>query len=217
MKKFTGILLFISFVITSISCSTIDVAVSKKENVKSKIKKIAVFPFDINDVKWGDEFAESISHHFFKKGKIDIVERTALEKILKEQNLSMSGLVDQTRAMKIGKMTGADLIILGKGSALKLRDKDGNTIPNLIDTFSLKAISVETGAVILTVRKEPGREWDHGYRAKWVFFGWIWDRQDILIQSSKYDEIAEKIVDDILEEIRDTKPKTDKTAEKSAG
>lgn len=188
-------------------CSTIDVAVSKKENLKSKIKKIAIFPFDINDAKWGDEFSDSIAHHFFKNGKIDIVERDALEKIIKEQNLSMSGLIDQSKALKIGKLIGADLILTGRGSALKLKDSEGNTIPNLIDTFSLKAINVETGSVILTVRKESGREWDHGYRAKWIFFGWIWDRRDILIQSSNYDEIAEKIVDDILDEIKDIESK----------
>jgi hypothetical protein len=204
MKKIYTIFLFFSFIIISISCSTIDVAVSKKENLKSKITKIAIFPFDINDAKWGDELSDSISHHFFKNGKIDIVERDALEKIFKEQNLSMSGLIDQNKALKIGKMTGADLIILGRGSALQIKDNEGNTIPNLIDTFSLKSINVETGAILLTVRKESGRDWDAEYRAKWVLsFGLIWDRRDVLIQSSNYDEIAEKIVDKILDAIKD--------------
>ena len=199
---------FIFYAIISASCSTIDVAVSKKENVKSKIKKIAVFPFDINDAKWGDEFSDSIAHHFFKNGKVDIVERDALEKILKEQNLSMTGLIDQSKALKIGKMIGADLILLGRGSALKLKDSEENTIRNLIDTFSLKAINVETGSIILTVRKESGRDWDAEYRAKWILsFGLIWDRRDVLIQSSNYDEIAEKIVDKILEAIEDIETK----------
>lgn len=187
-------------------CSTIDIAVLKNENLKSRIKKIVVFPFQIDGATWGDELSDALCHHFFKKGQIEVVERNALKKILKEQSLSMSGMIDQSRAIRIGKMVGADLIILGRGSALKIKNSKGKPVRNLIDTFSLKAINVETGTMLITVRKEPGRDWDAEYRAKWLLtFGLIWDRDDILIESSNYDEIAEKIVDRILDAIEDMK------------
>ncbi len=207
MEKIRKNIIYTALIIMSLltACSSIDVAVSKKVNVKSKIKKIAVFPFVIHGAKWGDEFADSISHHFFKKGGIEIVERDALQKILKEQSLSASGAIDQDKAVEIGKMIGADLIILGRGSALNLKKgiilKD--KIPNLIDTFSLKAIDVETGSMIITVRKKPGKEWDTGYRLKYCCgLTLIWSGNDILVESSNYDEIAEKIVDRILNALR---------------
>ncbi len=193
-------------VVLNFGCSTIDIAASKNTGLKSKIKKIAIFPFSVDGARWGDEFSDAISHHFFKKANIEIVERSSLEKILKEQSLSMSGMIDQSKALKIGKMIGADLIFLGRGSALKMRKKGDENVSNLIDTFSLKAINVETGVMILTVRKESGRDWDAEYRAKFCLsLTIIWDRRDVLIESSNYDEIAEKIVDKVLSSVRNIK------------
>ncbi|HDP79724.1 MAG TPA: curli assembly protein CsgG [Spirochaetes bacterium] len=181
-------------------CTSIDVVLNKKVDVVKKMKKIAVFPFDIKGAGWGDEFSDAISHQFFKSGKVDIVEREAIERILKEQRLSMSGLIEDTQAVRIGKMLGADVIILGRGSSLRLTDeKRGRDINNLVDTFSLKAISVEAGDLLFTVRKEPGPAWDTGYKLMYCCSGTIiWGRQDILIKSSRYDDISKQVVKKIL-------------------
>lgn len=181
-------------------CTTIDVVISKKVDVSKKMKKIAVFPFDIKGAGWGDEFSDAIIHQFFKTGKVEIVEREAIERILKEQRLSMSGLLDESQVVKIGKLLGADVIILGRGSALRLiEEKKNRDIPNLVDTFSLKALSVETGDLLFTVRKEPGPAWTTGYQLKYCCSGTIiWGRRDILIQSSRYDDLAKQIVHNVL-------------------
>lgn len=176
-----------------INCTSIDVALSKNVDYKNKMDKIAVFPFDVSGADWGNQFADSITHHFFKTGRIEIIERESIEKVFKEQGLSMSGVVDQKKAVQIGKLLGADVIITGRGSALRGGD-------NLIDTFSLKAINVETGALIITVRKEPGTAWDWRYRMKVCCSGYmIWDTKDALKQSSEYDDISKQIVKKILE------------------
>ncbi len=181
-------------------CTTIDVVISKKVDVSKKMKKIAVFPFDIKGAGWGDEFSDAIIHQFFKTGKVEIVEREAIERILKEQRLSMSGLLDESQVVKIGKLLGADVIILGRGSALRLiEEKKNRDIPNLVDTFSLKALSVETGDLLFTVRKEPGPAWTTGYQLKYCCSGTIiWGRREILIQSSRYDDLAKQIVHNVL-------------------
>ncbi len=199
MKKLF-VLLISSLIISTIGCSTIDVATAKNAHLGKKLKKVAVFPFKINGAQWGAELSDVISHNFFKKAGIEIVEREAMNKILKEQNLSMTGLVDQTKALEIGRMVGADLIIMGRGSALKVRrSKGGDYYANLLDTFSLKAIDVEKGTMIMTVRKKSGRDWDGEYRAKFCCsLSLVWDRTDVLVQSSNYDELAGKIVDKIL-------------------
>ncbi len=206
-----------SIIISTVGCSTIDVATAKNAQLSKKLKKVAVFPFTINGAKWGSELSDAISHNFFKKAGIEIVEREAMNKILKEQNLTMTGLVDQTKALEIGRMVGADLIIMGRGSALKVRKgKSGDFHANLLDTFSLKAIDVEKGTMIMTVRKKSGRDWDGEYRAKFCCsLSLVWNRDDVLIQSSNYDELAEKIVDKILATVKKMAPqKTAPEAEK---
>lgn len=182
-----------------LNCTTIDIAVSKKIDINEKMNKVAVFPFDIKDAEWGDQFSDSITHYLFKSGKVEVAEREAIEKIFKEQGLLMSGAIDQKAAAQIGKLLGVDVIIMGRGSALRVK-KEGTATNNLIDTFSLKAVSVETASLLFTVRKEPGRAWDWRYRMKFCCGGMvIWNRDDILIQSSEYDDISRQIVAKILE------------------
>jgi len=196
--KFVRFLCVISILAMVTACTSIDVATHKEIKLHKKMKKVAVFPFDVKGATWGDEFADAISHQFFKQTRIEVVEREAIERILKEQQLSMTGLLDDKQAVKIGKMLGADCIILGRGHALR-QYENGRQIPNLIDTFSLKAIGVESGSLLCTVRKEPGKAWTWGYRAKYCCsLTLIWDSKDILVQSSRYDEIARQVVQRII-------------------
>lgn len=176
-------------------CSTIDLAFSSRVEVPKKLNKIAVFSFDVKGAGWGDEFADAITHQFFKSGRVDIVEREAIEKIIKEQNLSATGLIEESSAVRIGKMVGADVILIGRGSALRLLDGKGKDVCNLIDTFTLKAISIEKGDLLFTVRKEPGAAWNWKYRAKFCCSGsLIWSHRDILEESSCYDDVSKQVV-----------------------
>ncbi|RPI95687.1 MAG: hypothetical protein EHM32_05165 [Spirochaetales bacterium] len=114
--------------IGSTACSTIDIAITNKVDVNKKLNKVAVFPFDVKGAGWGDEFSDSISHCFFKTGRVEVVEREALERILKEQNLSMTGLIDDKSAVKVGKLLGADVILVGRGSALRAYEGEGKSL-----------------------------------------------------------------------------------------
>ena len=46
-------------------------------------------------------------------GKVEIVERSALDRVLKEQNLSNSDRMDDKTAARIGKIAGVDAILIG--------------------------------------------------------------------------------------------------------
>jgi hypothetical protein len=184
-------------------CSTIDVAISQRVDVTKKLNKIAVFPFEIKNAHWGDEFSDAITHHLFKTGRVDVVEREAMQKIIREQKLTMTGIVDDSSAARIGRLLGADVIILGRGTCLEKRIARESE-KNLIDTFSLKAISVETGSLLITVRKEPGIAWTWWARMKWCCsLTVIWDRSDLLVETSRYDEIARQIAHRIVESLDD--------------
>ncbi len=79
-----------------------------------------------------------------------LVERNDLEKIVKEQQLQMTGLTDPTSASKIGLIMNADLILTGTVSEL------GGSIQ-----LVLNLIDVETGAVLtdtVSFKKEDAVE-----------------------------------------------------------
>lgn len=204
MKKIIFFLFIGLFSLNLISCSTIDVAIAPRANIKNKMKKIAVIPFDIKGAGWGDEFADSITHNFFKSGRFEVVERDAIKKVLKEKKLAMSGLADSSKAVEIGRLLGADVIVFGRGSALRFRKKRYSPlVPNLIDTFSLRVVSIENAKILMTIRKSPGRAWTAGYRFSYCIggLGIFYDKKDVLVSSSKYDSISEQIVDRIIEAV----------------
>lgn len=55
---------------------------------------------------------EVISSTFVNTGKYNIVERSLLEKVMKEQEFSNSGIVDDMQATEVGKLAGANKVVL---------------------------------------------------------------------------------------------------------
>jgi hypothetical protein len=55
---------------------------------------------------------ELISSIFVNTGKYNIVERSLLEKVMKEQEFSNSGAVDDSQATEVGKLAGANKVVL---------------------------------------------------------------------------------------------------------
>ncbi len=72
-----------------------------------------------------------------KYGRFDVVERAMLQKIVTEQKLSATGMIDETGAATLGKILGVKVII--SGSIVKLRDS--------IEINS-RVINVENGSII---------------------------------------------------------------------
>lgn len=104
--------------------------------------KIAVLDFELHGNQFTTAEMGSIVSEWFvtslvKDGRFDVVERAMLAKIVEEQKLGMTGVVDAESASKIGKILGVKVII--SGSLLKLRD----TI-----NINSRIISVESGSII---------------------------------------------------------------------
>lgn len=72
-------------------------------------------------------------------GAFSVIEREELQKVLREQELALSGLVDEQSAPEIGKLLGANLLVFGsyisKGKGLRL---------------DAKAVEVESGTLVCT-------------------------------------------------------------------
>jgi curli biogenesis system outer membrane secretion channel CsgG len=100
-------------------------------------KRVAVLDFDYGTVKtavaaiWGtdQDVGKGISDLLVQKlvqdGKYSVIERNALDKIIKEQNFSNSDRADASTAAKLGRILGVDAIIIG--SITKFGRDDKNT------------------------------------------------------------------------------------------
>jgi hypothetical protein len=92
----------------------------------AKLREIAVLPFD--GIK-GTEFATEIEGtlagvNIDDKQYFTLVDRTKIEKILKEQALSQTGAIDETTASKVGKLIGAKGIYTGIVTAANSTDSN---------------------------------------------------------------------------------------------
>lgn len=76
-----------------------------------------------------------------------VIERAQLARIAEEQALALSGLVDETDAVEVGHLAGADLIALGSVTEI-----DGAF------TIQLRVVDVKTGEVLLGVSDTAGYE-----------------------------------------------------------
>ena len=81
----------------------------------SKVRRIGVLAFDYGGREpFGAE--DIFVMHLLKRG-YQVVERTRLEAILREQNLNMTGILSPDTAKGIGKVLGVDAVFLGQVTA----------------------------------------------------------------------------------------------------
>jgi len=132
MKRYIVFLIILTFFIS----------IPLAANADFKRTKIAVLDFELKGSGFETEdmgaiVAEWFITAFVKEGRFDVVERGLLKKILNEQKLGMSGILDETTATKLGKLLGVKIII--SGSVLKLQ--------NILE-INARIIDVETASII---------------------------------------------------------------------
>jgi tetratricopeptide (TPR) repeat protein len=114
---------------------------------------VAVSQFETSgapeNLRWlGRSFSDAVIELLFRTGKVRIVEREFLEKLVKEQKLQASGLVDERSAVTLGDLVGANTFVFGTVSLL------GDDI-----IVKCRIVSVETGRV-LGVAEAKGKKED---------------------------------------------------------
>lgn len=83
-----------------------------------KRTKIAVLDFQVQgsqseNADLGKIVAEWFITALVQEGRFDVIERRLLDKVLDEQKIGISGIVDEGSASKIGKVLGAKIVITG--------------------------------------------------------------------------------------------------------
>ncbi len=122
------------------------------------IKRVAIMP---EGYYTSNELADYITTYFVNTGDIEVVDREHLYQILKEQNLSLTGRIDKSSAVKLGKLLGAAVLITVnvyteeykkeiKREEYKSKDKISVKYIARIDgylKFSVKTIDLQTGKI----------------------------------------------------------------------
>ncbi len=114
------------------------------EKVKIGILEFQALNEEARKDSLGKIFTEVLTTSFFKSEAFKIIEREQLQKILKELELTQSGIIDTSNAKQIGKMVGANAIVIGSVT------KIGNDM-----RLDARIIDVESG-IILTAEKSEG-------------------------------------------------------------
>jgi TolB-like protein len=120
----------------------------KLDTPKSPTNRLALVVVDFTDLNGkstqiGKLMAEELTTRFTKSSKVQVIERRLLKKIIDENKLALSGVVDEDTAMQIGKVVGAAIICSG-------------TVTELYDRIRVNArvIKADTGELISTAETE---------------------------------------------------------------
>lgn len=101
---------------------------------------LAVLPFDNKGVSkdLGEVVLDKMITALVNKNRFKVIERAQLEKILKEQQLGQSGIIDASTAAQIGKGIGVDGIVIGSVT----QSKNGSI------SIDARMIDTESAAII---------------------------------------------------------------------
>ncbi|MBI9066597.1 MAG: hypothetical protein JEZ09_04850 [Salinivirgaceae bacterium] len=109
--------------------------------------QIAIMEFpDVNGTvtELGKLIPEELTTKLFKTGKFQVIERQLLNKVLQEQKLGTSGLLDASSAAQIGKLLGVDAIVTGtitdRGDAIRLNARMIET--DQANVFAVASVSI---------------------------------------------------------------------------
>ncbi|MFO7888981.1 MAG: DUF6340 family protein [bacterium] len=104
-------------VLMIISCtvpSVIRIKVLKPATISMpEIKEVAVVDFRGPD-RSGSQIATLLQSKLIESNHFDIIEREKINRVLEEQNMGMSGVMDEETAVEIGKVLGVDGMIFGE-------------------------------------------------------------------------------------------------------
>jgi curli biogenesis system outer membrane secretion channel CsgG len=162
MKLYKLIILLSAFLF---ACAPVQVAPTlslEKEVFAGKNWNVAVFDLEyqfeeegtINGVRYfsagkdgGNVVAGILAAELATLKNVQIIERSRLEKVLNEQALQQSGLVDTDAALRLGKMVGADAVIMGELTDYVHWESlagPGSTI-----SFTIRMVDAQSSRVIL--------------------------------------------------------------------
>jgi len=155
------------------TCTSVDnIVVLKKGQGLQKNIRVAVLPFGDASGKEnsGTAVADALVTQMIKISNWELVERAMIDKIIDEQELSLTDLTEDDYS-KIGQLSNTDFIIVGNVAEFKYYRK-AFVVPSTKISFHARIINSETGTIAGTVQYtlESGKN-------AWIgccFLGWYY-------------------------------------------
>lgn len=113
--------------------------------VASAVRTVAIMPFQAPTELIGASVSDLFVTEILRSGRYQLVERSQLSKVLQEAEIGLSGLTDN-RAVELGKMLGADGVILGSVDEYGMVARKGQSYP--VVGLSVRLIDTQTGRVM---------------------------------------------------------------------
>ena len=91
---------------------------------------VAEFTNQVGDLFWwrgsvGEDLASMVTNELASLGSFNVIERSKVNAVLDEQDLAAAGRVDPATGARIGRMTGADYVVLGTVTAYEESSRKG--------------------------------------------------------------------------------------------
>jgi TolB-like protein len=115
-------------------------------------KTIAITDFSYVDGRAssdGDVVAARMTTELIKMKKLKVLERNQIQKVLAELKLQNTGVVDPASAKELGKVLGADLLVVGSLDEL----------PGKLLEVNLRLASVESGEAVSAASGQIRKDW----------------------------------------------------------
>jgi TolB-like protein len=93
-------------------------------------------------VNLGKAITAMLVTEFSGREGIQVIERAQLNDMLREQDLVLSGRVDESSAIEVGKLLGAQYVLLGQASSI---------VDNL--RMDIRAVDVETSEIVAVLKR----------------------------------------------------------------
>jgi TolB-like protein len=119
------------------------IAEQMTENKKTTIAVVEFSDLQGNITDFGRFLAEELITRLYQTKKFKVIERQQLNKVIAEQKLSLTGIIEPNSAKKLGKLLGVDAVAAG-------------TITDLAQSLRVNArlISTETGEIFAVAATE---------------------------------------------------------------
>ena len=115
------------------------------ENQKRTIAVVEFVDLKGNVTDFGRFLAEELITRLYQTKKFKVIERQLLNKVVTEQKLSLTGMIDQSSAQKLGRLLGVDAIASGTvtdlGKTLRVNARLINT--GTAEIFAVAAVEVQ--------------------------------------------------------------------------
>ena len=94
----------------------------------------------------GRDIAALLASELSRLENVTLIERGRMADLVEEQKLQLSGMIDSQSAVEVGKMIGADAVLIG--SVSDYLAWSALAIPGSTVSFSIRIIEVESGKVV---------------------------------------------------------------------